>query len=100
MDAVVEEASQYEQSAMAASILSPMNSSINQGSLLVSKKITQSEIFHFDEVDANNFMTVEYESEEEGLEEYKPSWNEDQDGGNEQTNFLLDVNRSTANVYK
>lgn len=45
-------------------------------------------------------MTVEYESEEEGLEEYKPSWNEDQEGGNEQTNFLLDVNRSSANVYK
>jgi hypothetical protein len=47
MEAVVEEASMYEQSAMGASMLSPMSSSINtlKGSIVM--KTAKSQIFTF-----------------------------------------------------
>jgi hypothetical protein len=73
MEAVVEEASMYEQSAMGASILSPNSSSINTlpGSIVL--KMSKSKIFKFGE--DINVDSDEYESDEEGLEaEYKPSW--------------------------
>ena len=73
MEAVVEEASMYEQSAMGGSILSPNNSSINTVPGSIVMKMSRSKIFKFGE--DVNVDSEEYESDEEGLEaEYKPSW--------------------------
>ena len=75
MEAVVEEASMYEQSAMGGSILSPLNSSINTvpGSMVM--KMSKSKIFKFGE--DVNVESDEYDSSDDDVQaEYKPSWTE------------------------
>jgi len=67
MEAVVEEASIYEHSALGGSVMSPMNSSINTGSnSLIAKQMKKSVIFTFGE--DINVESDDYESDEDGLE--------------------------------
>ena len=80
MDAVVEEPSMYEQSAMAASVLSPKSSSINSvADIKLSTKLTKSAMFMFGE-DANLLGSEEYNSEDDDLQaQYKPSFTFDKE---------------------